>query len=123
MKLGEVPLTNTSKTGSINKGGNAFFFFRDLGDGDAFLAATNLLRRDLKLRGCIGDHNANQNDQLSFVSVKHQIYEAQREGYIEHEIVSSVIRSMHSGLRLKSILKMKSNLTLATLKGYLQHRY
>ena len=88
-----------------------------------FLQPQIPLRRDLKLRGCIGDHNANQNDQLSFVSVKHQIYEAQREGYSEHEIVSSVIRSMHSGLRLKSILEMKSNLTLATLKGYLQHHY
>ena len=29
---------------------------------------------------------------------------------------------MHSGLRLKSILEMKSNLTFAILMGYLQHQ-
>ena len=82
-----------------------------------------LLRKDLKLRGCIGDPNVNQKDQLSFVSVKHQIYKAQRQSYTEDEIVNSVIRSMHSGLRLKSILEMKSNLTLAILIGYLQNHY
>ena len=36
---------------------------------------------------------------------------------------SSVIRSMHSGLRLKSILVMKTNLIFATLIGYLQHHH
>ena len=30
---------------------------------------------------------------------------------------------MYSGLRLKSILEMKTNLILATLIGYLQHHY
>ena len=62
-------------------------------------------------------------DRLSFLSVKHQIYEAQRQAHTEDQIFSSVIRSMHSGLRLKSILQMKSNLALATLMGYLQHSY
>ena len=53
--------------------------------------------------------------------MKHQIHEAQRQGYTEDETASSVIRSMYSGLRPKSILVMKSNLALAS--GYLQQHY
>ena len=44
-------------------------------------------------------------------------------GYTKDEIVSSIMRIMHSGLRLKSILEMKSNLTVSTLMGYLQHHH
>ena len=55
--------------------------------------------------------------------MEHQIYEVGKVGYTKDEIVSSVIRIMHSGLRLKSILEMKSNLTVATLMGYLQHHH
>ena len=43
--------------------------------------------------------------------------------FTEDEIVRSVIRSMHSGLRIKIILEMKSNLTLAKLMRYLEHSY
>ena len=117
----EVHLINTSKRGRINTVGNTFFPFRDLSDGGPISTTTSLLRKDLKLRDCIGDPDSNQKDRLSFVSVKHQIYEAQRQGYSEDEIASSVISSMHSGLKLKSILEMKSKLTIATLMGYLQH--
>ena len=73
--------------------------------------------------GCIEGANANHKDRLRFVSVKHQIHEAQRQGFTEDETASSVIRSMYSGLRHKSILVMKSNLALATLIGYLQQHY
>lgn len=73
--------------------------------------------------GCIEGANANHKDRLRFVSVKHQIHESQRQGYTEDETASSVIRSMYSSLRPKSILVMKSNLALATLIGYLQQHY
>ena len=43
--------------------------------------------------------------------------------FTEDEIVRSVIRSMHSGLRIKIILEMKSNLTLAKLMRYLERNY
>ena len=78
-----------------------------MGEGGIFSTATSLLRKDLKLRGRIGDLNANQIDRLSFFSAKHQIYEAQRQDYTKDEIAISVIRSMHSGLRLKSIFENK----------------
>ena len=93
----EVTLPNTSKRGSINTGGNTYFSFRDLSDAGAISTATSLLRKDLKLRGCIGEPNVNQKDRLIFVSVKHHIYDAQRQGYTKDEIVSNIIRSMHSG--------------------------
>ena len=37
---------------------------------------------------------------IKLYSVKRQNYEAQRQGYTEGEIVSSIIRSMQSGLTL-----------------------
>ena len=119
----EVPLINASNRGSISAGSPAYFPFRDLSDRGPICTATSLLRKDLKLREYIGDPNANPKDQLIFVSVKHQIYETQRHGYTKQDIFSSIIRSVHSSLRLKSILEMRSNLTLAILMGYLQHHY
>lgn len=58
----EAPLTNSSKRGrsSISTGGNTYFVFRDLSNGSAISKATSLLRKDLKLRVCIGDPNPNQ---------------------------------------------------------------
>ena len=47
--------------------------------------------------------------------MNHQIYETQRQDYTEDEIVSNVIRSMLSGLRLKRILEMKSNIGVMSL--------
>ena len=76
---------------------------------------TSLLRKDFKLRGCIGDLNANQKDKLSFVSVKRQVLDAKEQGYGENEIVVAIVRAMHGSLRLKSILEMKDRLKLDTV--------
>ena len=53
---------------------------------------TGLLRKKLKIKSQIGE--ANQKDKLMYVSLMHQIDEAQEAGYEESEIVSSVIRAM-----------------------------
>ena len=55
--------------------------------------------------------------------MEHQIYKIGKLGYTEDEVFSSVIRNMRIDLRLKSILKMKSNLIVATLMEYLQHHH
>ena len=64
---------------------------------------TSLLRKELKIKGQIGD--ANQKDKLTYVSLMHQIDEAQEAGYEESEIVSSVIRAMIPSLTLRNVLK------------------
>lgn len=84
---------------------------------------TSLFRKEWKMKGLIGDPNANQKDRLSFTSVKHQILEARKQGYLEEEIVAGVIRAMHSSLRLKSVLEMKSDLDLLTLMGHLTRHF
>ena len=94
----KILLAKTNKRGSISAGDKTSFLFQDLSDGGATSAATSPLRGDIKLTGYIGDPNANQKKQLSFVSTKYQIHEAQEQGYTEGEIVSSVIKNMHSGL-------------------------
>ena len=95
--------------------------FRGLGGDSNSAAVANLLRKEFRIKGCVGDPN--QKDKLSLVSLKHQINTAKQSGYSEQEIVSGVIRSMHSSLRLKSILEMKKDLTLPTLLKYLQHHF
>ena len=55
--------------------------------------------------------------------VKYQICKVWRWGYTEDENVISVIRSIHSGLRVKSILEMKRNLAFATLIWYVKHHH
>ena len=72
----EVLLPNTSKRGSINTRGNTYVPFQDLRVEAAISTTTSLPRKDLKVRACIGDPNTNQKYRLSFVSMKHQIYEA-----------------------------------------------
>ena len=94
----KILLAKTNKRGSISAGDKRSFLFQDLSDGGATSAATSPLRGDIKLTGYIGDPNVNQKKQLSFVNTKYQIHEAQEQGYTEGEIVSSVIKNMHSGL-------------------------
>ena len=83
--------------------------------------SAGLLRRELRITGCIGDPS--QKHKLSCICVKHQIYEARKQVYLNREIVNSIIRAMYSSLRLKSILEMKQNLDMPSLLNYLQHHY
>ena len=90
------------------------FSVRDLG------GSTGLLRRELQIRVCIGDPS--QKDKLSYISVKHQINEARKQGYAHSEIINSIIRGMHSSLRLKSILEMKQNLDMSRFATSLRRK-
>ena len=61
--------------------------------------------------------NPSQKDKLSYISLKHQINEAIKQGYADSEIMNSMIRATHSSFRLKSILEMKQ-LYMPTLLNY-----
>ena len=68
------------------------FSFRVLG------GSASLLRRELRIRGCIGDPS--QKDKLSYISVKHQINEVRKQRYADSEIINSSIRAMQHSLIL-----------------------
>ena len=71
---------------------------------------TSLLGKELKIKGQIGE--ANQKYKLTYVSLMHQIDEAQEAGYEESKIVSSVIRAMIPSLTLRNVLESTQNLSL-----------
>ena len=75
------------------------------------LSKTNMLRREFKVRGQIGEPG--QRDKLTYVSLMHQIRDAQAAGYKEEEIVSSVINCMVPSLTLRGVLATTPNLSLA----------
>ena len=72
------------------------------------LSKTNMLRREFKVRGQIGEPG--QRDKLTYVSLMHQIRDAQAAGYKEEEIVSSVINCMVPSLTLRGVLQTTPNL-------------
>jgi len=80
-----------------------------------------LFRKELKIRGQIGDPRAK--DKLSYISLVHQINEADALGYTEHEIISAIIRAMIPGLPLRSILETKADISLAQLHKFLEAHY
>ena len=53
---------------------------------------TSLLRKELKIMGLSGE--VHQRNKLTYVSLVHQINEAQEAGYDESEIVNSVFRAI-----------------------------
>ena len=55
---------------------------------------TSLLRKELKIKGQIGE--VNQRDKLTYSSLMHHNDEAQEAGYEELEIVSSVVSVSNS---------------------------
>ena len=79
---------------------------------------TSLLRKELKIKGQIGE--ANQKDKPTYVSLMHQIDEAQEAVYEESEIVSSVIRAMAPSLALRYALENMPTLSLDQLLQCLQ---
>ena len=79
---------------------------------------TRLLRKELKIKGQIAE--AHQRDKLTYVSLIHQINEAQEAGHSESEIVNSVIRAMSASLTFRNVLESTSNLFLQHLLQFLE---
>ena len=82
---------------------------------------TNMLRRKFKVRGKTGEPG--QRDKLTYVSLMHQIRDAQAAGYKEDEIVSTVINCMVPTLTLRGVLKTTPNLLLAQLLQFLEAHF
>ena len=82
---------------------------------------TSLLCKELKIKGQIGEEH--QRDKLTYVSLIHQINEAQEVGYDESEIVNSVIRAMSPRLTLLNVLETTPNLSLQRLLQFLEFHF
>lgn len=85
------------------------------------LKSSGLLRKELKIRGQIGE--AGQKDKLTFASLMHQIRNAEAAGYEEEEIVASIIGSMVPSLTLRTVLETTPSLTLTHLTQFLEAHY
>ena len=79
------------------------------------------MRKQLKIKDQIGE--ANQKDKLAYVSLMHQIDEAQEEGYEESEFLSSVIRTISRILNLRNVLESTQSLSINQLLHYLEAHF
>lgn len=83
--------------------------------------APAIWQKDLKISGLIGEPG--QKDRLSFFSLARQIESGLNKGYLEQDIMDSVIRAITPGLQLRSYLEGKADLTLPTLRRILRSHY
>jgi hypothetical protein len=83
--------------------------------------APAIWHKDLKISGLIGEPG--QKDRLSFSSLARQIESGLNKGYLEQDIMDSVIRAITPGLQLRSYLEGKADLTLPTLRRILRSHY
>ena len=60
---------------------------------------------------------------MGYISLIHQIKNAQQARYKESEVVKAVIGAMIPSLTLRNVLETISNLSLAQLQRYLQSHY
>lgn len=79
------------------------------------------LERSSKISGHIRD--SRQKDQLSFTTLAHQINAGLNHGYKEEEVIEAVIRALNPGMRLRSYLECKLDLTFANLCKILRSHY
>ena len=78
-------------------------------------------KKKFKISGQIGD--SRQKDQLSFSSLAHQINAGLNRGYKEEEVIEAVINAVNPGLRLRTYLEGKPDLTLANVCKILRSHY
>ncbi|KAI3374141.1 hypothetical protein L3Q82_005996 [Scortum barcoo] len=78
-------------------------------------------RKDFRINGHVGESMSK--DPLSFSSLEHQIESGIRKGYPEEEIIEAVIRAVNPGLKLRSYLEGKTDLTLVILRQILRAHY
>ena len=85
------------------------------------VSTTTTFKKSSKISGHIRD--SRQKDQLSFTTLAHQINAGLNYGYKEEEVIEAVIRALNPGLRLRSYLECKLDLTLANLCKILRSHY
>lgn len=87
----------------------------------SYSAASSGFRKEFRISGHVGELTSR--DTLSFSSLEHQIESGLRKGYEEIEIVEAVIHAVSPGLRLRSYLEGKTDLTLFALRQILRAHY
>ena len=81
----------------------------------------SLLCKELKIKGKISDTHPRH--KLTYVSLIHQINEAQKAGHDQSEMVNSVIRAMSPSLTLRNGLETTSNPSLQHLFQSLEFHF
>ena len=84
-------------------------------------AVPSWLRREVKLSGQIVE--AGQTENLTFVSLMHQIDSGLKRGYKESEIVDAVIRAISPHSSLRSYVETLCDLSLAKVRRILRVHY
>ena len=90
-------------------------YMRELG---SYLGQTNLSRKNFKVTRIISSFG--HKDQISFVSLAHQINDGRTAAYNDNEIVRGVLKAKSPNLRLRNILEIVEGLTLDTSLRFLQ---
>lgn len=80
-----------------------------------------LYRKDFKIVGQIGE--AHQKDKLGYTSLERQIEKALKKGYSEADIVEAVIQAIAPGIKLKSYLESRLDLSLQALRQILRTHF
>ena len=81
-------------------------------------------KKDLKLKGTIGDPKDTGPGKVTYLSLIRQIEKwVKKKKYSEEEICDAVIEGISSELSLKSMLEGKWDLNVATLKRFLRCHY
>ena len=85
------------------------------------VSTTTTFKKEFNISGQIGD--SRRKDRLSFTSLAHQINAGLNRGYQEEKVIKAVIRVVNPGLRIRSYLEGKPDLTLANLRKILRSHY
>ena len=78
-------------------------------------------RKEFKINGLIGPPN--NNNRVTYTSLRRQIDEAKILGFTEHEVISGVIKAISPGLPIRSYLELKQHITLDYLNDLLRSHY
>ena len=78
-------------------------------------------RKEFRIIGQIGEPG--QKDRLSFVSLARQVENGVKKGFPQEEIIEAVVRSVSPGLRLRSYLEGRADLSLPDLRRLLRAHY
>lgn len=101
-----------SADGGVSHGGH------DSTSNSCCIASHGGFRKDFRINGHVGESTSK--DTLSFSSLEHQIESGLRKGYPETEIVEAVVRAISPGLKLRSYLEGKIDLSLNNLRQILR---
>ena len=78
-------------------------------------------RKEFRIVGQVGEPG--EKDKLSFVSLARQVEHGVRKGFSSEEIIEAMVRAISPGLRLRSYLEGRTDLSLPDLRRVLRAHY